>query len=346
MQHEITRPQKLLDEKGNIAEPGYAKKLLWQYSRDDIKAPKIRIKEWDYYYIGTQDYGICLTISDAGYVGTVSASILRFGDRPRQMNGAQIKLFPMGSVNLPSTSEKGDIHARVGTADFSFENNGSERRLYGSFDNYCNTKKALIFDIHLTEIPPESMVIATPFDKDAHFYYNQKINCMRAEGFFEFDGKRRVFSRENGALATLDWGRGVWTYDNTWLWGSGQTVLDDGNVFGFNIGYGFGNTSAASENMLFYNGRAHKLEDVKFNIPMNGKKYLYTEPWTFTSSDGRFEMDFKPIIDRYDPIDAKVMCMIPHQVFGLISGTAILDDGTEIKIKDKMAFAERVHNKW
>lgn len=43
MQHEITRPQKLLDENGNIAEPGYAKKLLWQYSRDDIKAPKIRI---------------------------------------------------------------------------------------------------------------------------------------------------------------------------------------------------------------------------------------------------------------------------------------------------------------
>ena len=169
MQHEITRPQKLLDENGNIAEPGYAKKLLWQYSRDDIKAPKIRIKEWDYYYIGTQDYGICLTISDAGYVGTVSASILHFGDRPRQMNGAQIKLFPMGSVNLPPTSEKGDIHARAGTADFTFENNGSERRLYGSFDNYCNTKKALIFDIRLTEIPPESMVIATPFDKKAQF---------------------------------------------------------------------------------------------------------------------------------------------------------------------------------
>lgn len=183
MQHEITRPQKLLDENGNIAEPGYAKKLLWQYSRDDVKAPKIRIKEWDYYYIGTQDYGICLTISDAGYVGTVSASILRFGNGPRQMNGAQIKLFPMGSVNLPPTSEKGDIHARAGTADFTFENNGSERRLYGSFDNYCNTKKALIFDIRLTEIPPESMVIATPFDKKAHFYYNQKINCMRAEGF-------------------------------------------------------------------------------------------------------------------------------------------------------------------
>ena len=57
-------------------------------------------------------------------------------------------------------------------------------------------------------------------------------------------------------------------------------------------------------------------------------------------------MCFRPVIDRYDPIDAKIMCMIPHQVFGLISGKAILDDGKEIILNNKMAFAERVHNKW
>ena len=46
MQHEIKEKQKLLDKNGNIAEPGFAKKLLWQYGREDIKAPKIRIKEF------------------------------------------------------------------------------------------------------------------------------------------------------------------------------------------------------------------------------------------------------------------------------------------------------------
>ena len=154
------------------------------------------------------------------------------------------------------------------------------------------------------------MVIATPFDKDKHFYYNQKINCMRAEGWFSFDGKKYEFNSENGALATLDWGRGVWTYDNTWYWGSGQMILEDGGRFGFNIGYGFGNTSAASENMLFYNGTSHKLADVSFNIPKSGEEYLYMRPWTFTSSDGRFEMTFEPIIDRQAPLDIKLMCML------------------------------------
>ncbi len=98
--------------------------------------------------------------------------------------------------------------------------------------------------------------------------------------------------------------------------------------------------------MLFYNGKAHKLEDVKFNIPMNGKKYDYTSQWTFTSSDGRFEMTFDPIIDRTTSIDVKVMCMIPHQVFGRLNGQAILDDGTVIDVKNMTTFAERVHNKW
>lgn len=346
MQREITKSQRLLDENGNIAEPGFAKKLHWQYSRSDIKAPKIRIKEWDYYYIGTQDYGLCLTISDSGYVSCLSVSFLEYGKNPVQFNDSELGFFPLGKMGFPSTSVKGDINAKVGTADMHFLNDGKKRRLHGTYDNFCNSKKCLVFDVELTEIPEESMVIATPFDKDKHFYYNQKINCMRAEGFFEYNGRRYEFNRENGALATLDWGRGVWTYDNTWYWGSGQMVLDDGSTFGFNIGYGFGNTSAASENMLFYNGKSHKLENISFNIPKENGDFAYTKPWTFTSSDGRFEMEFKPIIDRQAPVDLKLICMIPHQVFGLISGTAILDDGTEIKIKDKLVFAERVHNKW
>ena len=81
MQHEVTQKQKLLDENGNIKEPGYAKTQVWQYSREDIKAPKWRIKEWDYYYIGNQEYGLCLTISDAGYVSAIYFSADFFASR-------------------------------------------------------------------------------------------------------------------------------------------------------------------------------------------------------------------------------------------------------------------------
>ena len=339
MQHEITAKQRLLDSNGNIAEPGFAKKLLWEYNRNDITAPKIRIKEWDYYYIGTQDYGLCLTISDAGYVSCLSVSFLQFGEKPVQMNDSEIGVLPLGKLNLPPTSEAGNIHAKVGTADMSFLNNGKERRLYGSYDNYCNTKKCLVFDITLTDMPEESMVIATPFDKDKHFYYNQKINCMRASGTVKYGDEVFELNPETD-FAGLDWGRGVWTRDNVWYWGSGSGQID-GVPFGFNIGYGFGDTSAASENVIFYNGIANKFDDVVFNISDN-----YTDPWTIKSSDGRFDMDFTPIIDRSALIDVKVIVTDQHQVFGKMNGTAILDDGTKIELKDFVCFAEKVHNKY
>ncbi|MEG2454587.1 MAG: DUF2804 family protein, partial [Clostridia bacterium] len=78
MQHEITNPQRLLNEKGNIAEAGFAKEMLWDYRRGDIKASNWRIKEWDYYLISNQHYAVALTIGDNGFAGALSVSIIDF----------------------------------------------------------------------------------------------------------------------------------------------------------------------------------------------------------------------------------------------------------------------------
>ena len=70
------------------------------------------------------------------------------------------------------------------------------------------------------------------------------------------------------------------------------------------------------------------------------------DKWTFTSSDGRFEMEFTPILDRAAKIDVKFIITDQHQVFGRMNGKAILDDGTVIEVKDCLCFAEDVHNKY
>ena len=75
---EITEKQRLLDEKGNIKNPGFAKKMLWEYDRKDIKAGKSRIKEWDYYLIVNDDMGVALTMDDNSYMGLMSLSLLDF----------------------------------------------------------------------------------------------------------------------------------------------------------------------------------------------------------------------------------------------------------------------------
>ena len=190
------------------------------------------------------------------------------------------------------------------------------------------------------------MVIATPFaGAPKAFYYNQKIIGMRASGSVSVDGKLYTLNPDE-TFGLLDWGRGVWTYENTWYWGAGHGVVD-GRVVGFNIGYGFGDTSAASENMILVDGIAHKIDGVTFNIPKTSDgKDDFIKPWTFTSTDGRFEMDFIPVIDRASCTDVKLICSDQHQVFGKFTGKMVLDDGTFIRLKDFMGFAEKVHNKW
>lgn len=188
------------------------------------------------------------------------------------------------------------------------------------------------------------MVICTPFPKPGCFYYNQKINCMRARGQVQLGDKTYCFDPAD-SFGVLDWGRGVWTYHNTWYWGS-ASGLADGVPFGWNIGYGFGDTSAASENMLFYGGKAHKLSQVCFHIPQRDGRDDFLSPWRFTSDDGRFEMKFDPILDRAACTDVKLIKSDQHQVFGRFTGTATLDDGTVIRVRDMIGFAEKVENKW
>lgn len=336
--HEVTREQKLLDAKGNIAEPGWSRKQLQIYERGAIKAPKFRIKEWDYYMVLNKDFAVAFTISDDGYIGLQSVSLLDF-TRPWEHTETVLDAFPMGKLHLPKNSSTGNTVYESKRLNMRFLTEEGSRRIVCDFKNFDGDKD-FSCDIRLQQPDMDSMVIATPWKKPRAFYYNQKINCMRAEGEVHYDGKTYKFDPSTD-FGTLDWGRGVWTYDNTWYWGSGNCDLD-GKPFGFNIGYGFGDTSAASENVIFYDGKAHKIDDVKFHIPEDD----YLKPWTFTSSDGRFEMDFEPVIDRAAKIDSKIIVTDQHQVFGRMSGTAILDDGTPIIIKDVMCFAEKVHNRY
>ena len=341
-QHEITERRPLLDASGNLTEPGYAKTLLPIYRRRDIKAGKMRIKEWDYYCVNNGHFALALTIADNSYMGLDSISLLNL-DEGWEITKSPMRAFTNGKIGLPESSETGDVHSAGRNYSILFKNEGDKRVLIAQMKNF-GPEGSLYAKVTLSDIPPESMVIATPFDKPGHFYYNQKINCMRAEGWIEL-GDRRFELTKDKFFAVLDWGRGVWTYHNTWYWGSASGLVD-GERFGFNIGYGFGNTSAASENMLFYKGRAHKLSQVTFHIPMAGKREDYLAPWRFTSDDGRFEMDFAPILDRAACTDVKLIKSDQHQVFGVFNGRAVLDDGTVLNVKGLPGFAEKVINKW
>ena len=340
MQHEINTPGPLLDAQGNLREPGWARRMLLDYCRCKIKAGKAAIKEWDYYIVSDGRYGVAFTVADNGYMGLLSASLLDF-TKAWEHTKTILQPFPMGKYALPATTQSGNVRVCGKGVMICFEKGAGWRKLSCRMDRFW-AAEALEADILLLEPEMDSMVIATPFSKNGRFYYNHKMNCMPAQGLVRL-GKLEAHFHQEDAFGTLDWGRGVWTYDNTWYWGNANGILQ-GKPFGFNIGYGFGNTAAASENVIYYGGRAHKLEEVRFHIPDREKGFL--KPWAFSSSDGRFEMDFYPILDRAAKMNALILSTNQHQVFGRFCGKAVLDDGTVLEIKDLVGFAEKVRNRY
>jgi len=339
-QHQMKEGE-LLDEEGNLLEAGFAYDLVKHYDRNAIKAGKSRIKEWDYYYIGDQYYGIALTIDDNSYMGLVSVSVFDFKYK-QHYTKSYMDWLTFGKTNFPSTSKQGHVVKKGKHFSMVFLNENGKRHLLCTMENVAKGRD-FSCDISLEETTPHSMVIATPFKKKGHFYYNQKINLLKAKGRFTFGNMTYEF--RDDAFGGLDWGRGVWTYSNTWYWSSMNGIYEGRNI-AFNLGYGFGDTSQASENMLFLDQRAYKLEDVSFNIPRNKKgKEVYLQRWTFTSKSGDINLIFEPLFDRASNTNALLIQSDQHQVFGRFSGTFRVK-GKNIHFENLIGFAEKVKNRW
>lgn len=339
MQHRMG-PGPLHDAGGRLAEAGWATAEVKRYSRAAVRAPAWRLKEWDYYCVTAPGFALALTVADNGYMGLLATAWMDF-EAATATNGAAMTAFPMGRMRLPASADIGDVDVKAGGLALAFRHADGGRRLIVDHPGF-DRGRGLQGEIFLSDPPRDRMVIATPFPGAPRaFYYNQKINCLRAEGEVLLGGETRRFSPDS-AFAVFDWGRGVWTYDNTWYWGS-ASGLHEGRRFGFNIGHGFGDTSAASENMVFVDGVAHKLGEVTFHLPKGAHD---SGPWRFTSDDGRFEMSFVPIVDRASATDLGVLRSVQHQVFGRFSGEVVLDDGERLAIRDLLGFAEEVENRW
>ena len=173
MQKELTKG-KLLNEEGNLIEAGYSTQLVREYDRKAIKASKWRIKEWDYYYLGNQDYGVALTIADNSYMTMCSLSFLDF-KVPYEITKSQMTWFSFGKLNLPSTSKEGDLHFKNKVVEMTFKHENGKRHLFGTYKKFGKNKEDARFDIYLEETNKDTMVIATPFKKDKHLNFSNKL---------------------------------------------------------------------------------------------------------------------------------------------------------------------------
>jgi len=340
----ITEKTPLLDENGKVVKPGYCFTNMYEYDRSKIKANATRIKEWDFYQISNERYTLQLTFADISLGGAASITLFDMITGERYTT-TSLQLFTFGKFGVsPDAMTPNKISRHKGNFNLDIEVTESQRFI--TFEGKASGKKFTI-DLSMDMFPNhESLIMALPFNRgdDTQFYFNQKVNCMPVTGTVKA-GDLTVEFDPSDSFCVLDWGRGVWPFHENWYWGNGSTRLEDGSIFGFEIGWGFGDMSAATENTLFYNGKAHKIGEI-YLTEDKFKTKNWMDPWVFTSSDGRFEMTMTPIFDNITKARVLFIGNICHQVFGYWNGTVTLDDGTVLEIHNMLAFCEDSDNMW
>lgn len=332
MQRRFTSPGPVLNEKGQ-PNAGWASGGILRYNRAAIKAPFYRIKEWDWYQVNNSHLALQFTFGHASYAGQVGVMLFDFKTGEKIFNHDEMLICPFASLGLgASADEDGTLVYNKKGMEMRLETCGDTRLLY------CRCA-GLEAEITLIRQTPQGLVINVPFDEaPTAFYYNHKISCMRALGRVVANGREYLFDED--AWGLLDWGRGVWPFHNAWYWASAAGRLG-GEVFGFNLGCGFGNTGTATENCLFYQDTIHKLGTVRFVLGAS-----YNDPWHLVDEEGRLDLTLTPCYDRETKTKILWVDNNTHQMFGEFAGYAVLDDGTRLTVEKMVGFAEHAVNNW
>ena len=346
MQKEITQASPLLDERGSLIQVGWSRfprldcnlERAGFYSLPIHLLQFLRLKRWDYYAVFTPRRFFSATIADLGYAGNIFVYTLDF--TTNELHEETLVIPFSQRIALPRNNTAGEAHFEDARARLSFRTKPDCREIavdWKAFDGGKGIRAEIVL-----RCPPEheSMNIVIPIGQK-RFYYNRKINCLLTEGFIQY-GDVREELHPGDSLGSLDWGRGVWEYSSFWTWASASGFLPDGRTVGLNLGCGFGDTSAATENCLILDGRIHKLEQVKFGYQPGN----YMQPWRFTDSEGRLDLEFTPFKERVARTDLVVITSEVHQMFGRYSGRVSSDNGETIQLNGLVGFAEEHRARW
>ena len=345
MQNEITDSTPLLDHNGELTQVGWARYPLLECNLENaVFYPRLlrslqfaRVKVWDYYAVFTPQRFFSATIANLGYAGNIFVYTLDFESGELHEEGLVI---PLGRGVILSRQTVGVCEYQGQGVHLRFETTPEARDIFVDWSGF-HEGRGIHAEINLQKKQThESMNIVIPIP-EKRFYYNHKINCLPASGSLQYGDIQEELNPAE-SLGQLDWGRGVWEYSSFWNWASASGYLPDGRTVGLNLGCGFGDTSAATENAIILDGTIHKLDQVTFEYDPQD----FMKPWKFRDNEGRLDLDFVPFKDRFAATKLLVIDSEVHQLFGRYSGKIIADDGEEIRLEGLIGFAEEHRARW
>jgi len=334
-QDHIFAPGEQVLSRSGLPQAGYTLAGDAVYSRSRVHAAPWRLKEWDFYQIADDRLCLQLVIGHVSYAGNCNIALFDHASGERIFERGVTIPLPFRSMHMPESAHADSVLTfSHGGAELAFETKENVRHLTAR----CEGFRA---DVRLMPAVPQSITVCTPFSRKHEFYYNEKINLLRADVSVSLDGVNYAFDPDR-TFSLLDWGRGVWPFSHEWYWSSASTLLD-GKPFGFNLGCGFGDGDRArgTENVVYHAGKAIKLGRVAISHEPD-----VMHPWRFEEENGRFSAVLTPRYDRDTITKLLFVNNRCHQMFGTFSGSFLADSGERVAFSGVTGFAEHAVNHW
>jgi hypothetical protein len=340
-QIEIEKMCNVLDDNGRPESFGWARRPLYSYNKEKVRVRHRYITEMDRYCFFSQTHLFLFEIEDSGFLGSIRITSVSLRDK-KSSQAIFTSPFSLGGFDMPHGSEQGAVRLHQKRALIEFWSRLGGSRIIKIDIPLLTHAISLRGEVVLMEPDgAQPLVTHCPWrDERYAFRLTRTSPWYFVEGVIQTGNQDIVFT-PGKAFGMFQWSRGLRPRADLIYYAFGCGVFKKKQI-SFTLGYCTADTTAATDNAFFIDGKLHKLSSVTFQI--SPKDWLL--PWQFTSADGKIELTFRPILGEI--AHSRIFwqsCRI-RQFFGYFSGRVLQEDGSFFTFKNITGMTERKKTKF
>lgn len=300
---------------------------------------RLRVKEWQHFWVGCEDFFFGLAVVDAKYLKT---SFTSFVDRRQGTVWEQSTQHPFSKVQVPRELWNEPGHFRAP---------GYEVELLSDLDNdryrirldVASKKQSPRIEAEITlsaELATrQPLVVVLPLGKNRGMYSHKAV--VPAEGEIRIDGLAYTFGADD-TRCIIDIHKAHYPYRTWWRWATFWGYTTDGREVGMNLTENVAeDANRINECAVWVDGVMTRLGEADIRCEPGH----YLDEWTVGTKDGSVRLTFQPEGERTEDLNYGLVKSAFHQPYGTYRG--VIEVGGESLTLDRAwGVAEHHQCRW
>lgn len=331
-------PQRLVDGGefafGTYDSPVPEVNLLDRWSGPARAFHNSRLKEWQAFQLGTDDWFVLGAVYDAKLLGLVQIVAVH---TPTGTAHRWEHKVPSAALRIASGLDGTRSRGSALGLSVAVNNDVRAGRIRVTAEQGTRRNRpSLTLDAtgHCRPGEVGHLVICHPFPDGTPLYSNKCV--MPATGVLRFGDTAVEFTHDR-AFMILDDHKGHYPSPMVYDWVTGAGRDDTGRLVGFNLTDNqVRDPETFNENALFVNGDVHRLGAVHVERPHGVHR-----PWRVTDREGGVDVTFEPTVPNEQHVGPRSFLADYYGPFGWCSGTIETPDGIRVSVDGMFGMGEQ-----